>query len=116
MGHCYGEGDLAVIERRVDEWLSGFRSANPDVVADVQRGEPSERRWYVRMRGEESQRGDHRGGDLRRHELGVGVPLAGEQQVQDTCVGPVRDELLDRIAAVLQHAGITIYIGDFRFA
>ena len=55
MGHCYGEGDLAVIERRVDEWLSGFRSANPDVVADVQRGEPSERRWYVRMRGVEKE-------------------------------------------------------------
>jgi Putative bacterial sensory transduction regulator len=50
------DGDLAALELAIDEWLAGFQAANP-VVAAVDRGEPSdnERRWYVRMRGEEKE-------------------------------------------------------------
>jgi Putative bacterial sensory transduction regulator len=48
----YADGDLAILERRIDEWLAAFQ-AEHDVVADVQRGEGDERRWYVRMRGVE---------------------------------------------------------------
>jgi len=55
MNEWLAEGDLAVVERRIDEWLAAFRSENGDVVADVQRGEPGEHRWYVRMLGEEKQ-------------------------------------------------------------
>lgn len=55
MNECFGEGELAVIERRIDEWLAAFRSENGDVVADIQRGEPGEHRWYVRMRGTEKE-------------------------------------------------------------
>jgi hypothetical protein len=55
MNECFGEGELAVFERRIDEWLAAFRSENGDVVADIQRGEPGEHRWYVRMRGTEKE-------------------------------------------------------------
>jgi hypothetical protein len=55
MNELFGEGDLAVMERRIDEWLAAFRSENGDVVADIQRGEPDECRWYVRMRGTEKE-------------------------------------------------------------
>ena len=55
MNECHGDGDLSVIERRIDEWLAHFRTDNPDVVTDIQRGEGDERRWYVRMRGVEKE-------------------------------------------------------------
>ena len=55
MNECFGEGELAVVERRIDEWLAAFRSENGDVVADIQRGEAGEHRWYVRMRGTEKE-------------------------------------------------------------
>ena len=55
MNEWFTEGDLAVIERRIDEWLAVFRTENGDVVVDVQRGEPGEHRWYVRMRGTEKE-------------------------------------------------------------
>jgi hypothetical protein len=50
----HDDGSLAVIERRIDEWLAGFRRDNP-AIESVDRGEPGERRWYVRMRGEEKE-------------------------------------------------------------
>ncbi|MGD9704935.1 MAG: YbjN domain-containing protein [Acidimicrobiia bacterium] len=48
------DGALAGLELAIDGWLASFRAENP-VVAAVDRGEPSdsERRWYVRMRGDE---------------------------------------------------------------
>lgn len=50
----YDDRWLAELERSIDEWLVRFRADN-DVVEAIDRGEagPSERRWYVRMRGEE---------------------------------------------------------------
>ena len=38
-------------DARIDEWLRTQRAENP-VVAAVERGEPGERRWYVRLTGE----------------------------------------------------------------
>lgn len=55
MNEWFADGDLAVLERRIDEWLAAFRSENGDVVVDIQRGEPGEQRWYVRMRGTEKE-------------------------------------------------------------
>lgn len=54
MSDLYSDGELAVVERRIDEWLGVFH-ANNDTVADIQRGEGDERRWYVRMRGVEKE-------------------------------------------------------------
>jgi hypothetical protein len=44
--------ELDQIEARIDTWLAGELADNP-VVAAVDRGEPGERRWYVRLRGDE---------------------------------------------------------------
>ena len=43
--------ELDVLEARIDAWLAGELEENPTVAAVV-RGEPDERRWYVRVRGE----------------------------------------------------------------
>ena len=42
---------LDALERRIDAWLAGELADNPTVAA-VDRGEPGQRRWYVRVRGE----------------------------------------------------------------
>ncbi|MBK9179710.1 MAG: YbjN domain-containing protein [Acidimicrobiales bacterium] len=44
--------ELDVVEARISAWLGQQLADNP-VVAAVDRGEPGERRWYVRLRGEE---------------------------------------------------------------
>ena len=54
MSDLFSEGELSVVERRIDEWLAVFH-ANNDTVADIQRGEGDDRRWYVRMRGVEKE-------------------------------------------------------------
>jgi hypothetical protein len=42
---------LDLLEARIDAWLAHELDENPTVAA-VERGEPGERRWYVRVRGE----------------------------------------------------------------
>lgn len=44
--------ELDELEARIDAWLSKELDENPVMVA-VDRGEPDERRWYVRLVGEE---------------------------------------------------------------
>ncbi len=51
MTDVFDPGELAVVERQIDEWLATMRSTNPAVEA-VDRGEPGELRWYVRMAGD----------------------------------------------------------------
>jgi hypothetical protein len=46
------EGELDRLEAAVDAYLASILATNPVVVA-VDRGEPGERRWYVRLAGEE---------------------------------------------------------------
>ena len=46
------DSELDAIEAHIDEWLQRQLDENPMLVA-VDRGEPGERRWYVRLRGEE---------------------------------------------------------------
>jgi hypothetical protein len=48
----FDDDGVAAIERRIDAWLDTARVSNP-VIEAVDRGEGDERRWYVRMRGEE---------------------------------------------------------------
>jgi hypothetical protein len=51
----YQDGDdLSRTEAQVDGWLATALAENP-LVAAVDRGEPGQRRWYVRMRGEEKE-------------------------------------------------------------
>jgi hypothetical protein len=47
-----GPDELDALEAMIDGWLERERRDNP-VVAAVDRGEPGERRWYVRLRGEQ---------------------------------------------------------------
>jgi hypothetical protein len=54
MTDVFNPGALALLERQIDEWLGGFRTANPSIEA-VDRGEGDEVRWYVRMRGEQKE-------------------------------------------------------------
>jgi len=48
------DAGLDAWEARLDGWLAAALDENPIVVA-VLRGEPDERRWYVRMAGEEKE-------------------------------------------------------------
>lgn len=52
MSELFDGGALDEVERRIDGWLAAARDTNPVIIA-IDRGEPDERRWYVRMRGEE---------------------------------------------------------------
>jgi len=44
--------ELDALEARIDEWAEQQRLDNPTVAA-VDRGEGDERRWYIRMKGEQ---------------------------------------------------------------
>ncbi len=44
--------ELAALELRIDQWLVA-ESADNSAVEAVERGEPGERRWFVRVRGED---------------------------------------------------------------
>ena len=45
-------GELAALEARIDGWLRAEASENPMIDA-VERGDPDQRRWYVRLLGED---------------------------------------------------------------
>jgi len=46
--------ELEALEGLIDRWLAEQLADNPTVAA-VDRGEPGERRWYVRFRGEQKE-------------------------------------------------------------
>jgi hypothetical protein len=46
--------ELAALEALIEDWLREEQVRNPSVTA-VDRGEPDERRWYVRLRGEQKE-------------------------------------------------------------
>ncbi|MET0578059.1 MAG: YbjN domain-containing protein [Ilumatobacteraceae bacterium] len=52
MTDVYDDGALDVLERQIDEWLATIAAGVMPVEA-VERGEGDERRWYVRLRGED---------------------------------------------------------------
>lgn len=52
MSAAYDRAQLAVLERRIDEWI-GELDAEHDHIVAVDRAEEDIIRWYVRMRGEE---------------------------------------------------------------
>ena len=46
-----GPAELDIIDARIDAWLQRELAEN-QIVASIERGTPSERRWYVRVNGE----------------------------------------------------------------
>ena len=54
MTDAYDRTQLAVLERRIDEWIGELDAEHEHIVA-VDRGEDEVIRWYVRMRGEEKE-------------------------------------------------------------
>jgi hypothetical protein len=52
VSQLHDEPTLWAIEANIDEWLHRAAAENP-VIAAIDRGEPGQRRWYVRMRGEQ---------------------------------------------------------------
>jgi Putative bacterial sensory transduction regulator len=52
MDRAAAPDELSALESLIDRWLDAELDRNPTLAA-VDRGEPSERRWYVRLRGEQ---------------------------------------------------------------
>ena len=51
MTDVHDERALAALDRQIDEWLTSIAESMP--VEAIERGEGDERRWYVRLRGED---------------------------------------------------------------
>lgn len=54
MSNLFDDESLAVLERRIDEWLAKLASSNSSIAA-IDRADPDpafQARWYVRMTGE----------------------------------------------------------------
>lgn len=54
MSELFDSASLASLEGQITDWLFGMQAKN-DVIVAIDRGEPGEQRWYVRMRGEEKE-------------------------------------------------------------
>lgn len=54
MSELFGSADLELLEMQITRWLHSMKEKEEVIVA-VDRGEPGEHRWYVRMRGEEKE-------------------------------------------------------------
>ena len=54
MSELFGFHELESLETQVSTWLHAMKERNDAIVA-IDRGEPDERRWYVRLHGEEKE-------------------------------------------------------------
>jgi hypothetical protein len=54
MSELFGNTHLELLDRQITSWLMAMMERNDTIVA-VDRGEPDEYRWYVRMHGEEKE-------------------------------------------------------------
>lgn len=54
MSELFDANAIAVLERQIDEWLTRIRASNP-AIGSVERGDGDDKRWYVRLRGEEKE-------------------------------------------------------------
>jgi hypothetical protein len=55
MSDVYDDAALALLERRIDEWLAAIATSASVPVESIERAEGDVRRWYVRLRGEEKE-------------------------------------------------------------
>ena len=54
MSELFDTAAIAVLERQIDGWLTRIR-ANNSAIDSVERGDGDDKRWYVRLRGEEKE-------------------------------------------------------------
>jgi hypothetical protein len=54
MSELFGLFELESLEIQISQWLWAMKERNDAIVA-IDRGEPDERRWYVRLHGEEKE-------------------------------------------------------------
>ena len=54
MSELFSNSDVAVLERRITEWLFAMKERN-EAIAAVDKDEENPHRWYVRLRGEEKE-------------------------------------------------------------
>jgi hypothetical protein len=54
MSEIFGEQTLSTFARCIDEWIASIAAQNTAILT-FQRDEGPDRRWYVRMRGEEKE-------------------------------------------------------------
>ena len=54
MSELFGFHELESLETQISTWLHAMKDRNDAIVA-IDRGEPDERRWYVRLHGEEKE-------------------------------------------------------------
>lgn len=54
MSELFGLHELESLETQISSWLYAMKERNDAIVA-IDRGEPDERRWYVRLHGEEKE-------------------------------------------------------------
>ncbi|CAB4555831.1 MAG: hypothetical protein F2545_02530 [Actinobacteria bacterium] len=54
MSELFGFHELESLETQITTWLDAMKERNDAIVA-IDRGEPDERRWYVRLHGEEKE-------------------------------------------------------------
>jgi hypothetical protein len=52
---AYQPSELAVLERRIDEWLAELSAADDRIVAIDRDTDPDSVRWFVRMRGDDKE-------------------------------------------------------------
>lgn len=52
MSDVYDAGQLAVLERQIDEWIAELYAGHDHILA-VDRATDGDIRWYIRMRGDE---------------------------------------------------------------
>ena len=88
MTDVFCEDDLAAVDVQISGWLDGFRAANLAIEA-VDRGDDGDRKWYVRMRGE------------NKDVITVWLILGQRTLRYETYVMPAP---VDNVAAVYEHA------------
>jgi hypothetical protein len=54
MSELFGSHELESLDHRISQWLTAMKERNDAIVA-IDRAEGDERRWYVRLRGEEKE-------------------------------------------------------------
>ena len=91
---------LDELERQIDRWAA-TACATHDELADVQRGEEGERRWYLRLKGEEKQ------------TFAVWFKLSQRTLYYETYVAPAPHHDPPKLLAYLMRRNMSIYGAAF---